>query len=67
LAVGSNYLLVATGTGDSVVVARNQAHRVLGRLSIPASPFWRVDVGSRLRSQLDELARHGFAAGMRYA
>lgn len=62
-----DYLLIATGTGESIVAARNQAHRVLGRLSIPSSPFWRVDIGQRLRSGLDDLARHGFAAGLRYS
>ena len=67
LCTAGSYVLVCTGTGDSVVAARNQAHRVLNRLTIPASPFWRNDIGLRLRRDLDELARHGFATGMSYS
>ncbi len=67
LVTSGSYVLVATGTGDTVVDARAKAYRAIGRLTIPASPFWRNDIGSRLRSQIDELNRHGFARGMRYA
>jgi len=67
LVTSGSYVLVSVGLGDSVVAARGQAHRAIERLTIPASPFWRNDIGSRLRRGLDELARHGFAAGMSYA
>jgi phosphoribosylamine---glycine ligase len=67
LCTAGSYVLVATGTGDTVVKARGGAYRVLSRLTIPASPFWRNDIGSRLRGQLPELNRHGFAVGLRYA
>ena len=67
LVTSGSYILVGTGTGDSVVAARNKALRVLGRLTIPASPFWRNDIGTRLRSGLDALQQHGFAKGMTYA
>ena len=67
LVTSGSYMLVATGCGSSVVEARNQAMRVLGRLTIPASPFFRVDIGTRLRSGLDKLQHHGFAKGMAYA
>jgi phosphoribosylamine--glycine ligase len=62
-----DYLLVATGVGDSIIAARRKAQRVLNRLSMPHSPYHRIDIGTRLRSQLDELQRHGFAEGMRYS
>lgn len=67
LVTSGSYVMVATGTGESVVAARSKAYRALDRLTIPASPFWRIDVGSRLRSGLDAVQAHGFAAGMRYA
>lgn len=67
LSTAGSYTLVATGTGDSVVDARSHAYRVLNRLTIPNSPFWRNDIGSRLRSQLDQLQANGYATGMRYA
>jgi phosphoribosylamine---glycine ligase len=66
LCTAGSYVCIATGTGDSVVEARNKAHRILNRLTIPASPFWRNDIGQRLRSQLPELQKHGYASGMNY-
>ena len=66
LVTSGSYVLVSTGTGESVVQARSKAYRALDRLTIPASPFWRVDIGARLRSGLDELQRNGYATGMRY-
>jgi phosphoribosylamine--glycine ligase len=67
LVTSGSYVLVATGTGKSVTEARSGAYRALNRLTVPASPFWRVDIGTRLRSQLDELQRHGYALGLNYA
>jgi len=67
LATSGSYVLVATGTADTVVKARAQAHRVIDRLTIPASPFWRNDIGSRLRSELPKLQAHGYATRMVYA
>lgn len=67
LATAGSYVLVATGTDSSVVGARNSSHRVLNRLTIPASPFWRNDIGARLRSQIPKLQEKGYAIGMVYA
>jgi phosphoribosylamine--glycine ligase len=67
LCTAGSYVLVSAGTGASVVEARNQAYRAINRLTIPASPFWRNDIGSRLRSELDTLHSLGFAAGLRYS
>lgn len=66
LVTSGSYTLVATGTGSTVVEARRGAYRTLDRLTIPASPFWRIDIGSRLRGDLDKLQTHGFAKGMEY-
>ncbi len=65
LAAG-DYVLVATGLGDSVQQARNKAYRILEKIKIPASPFWRPDIGSRLKKQLPEVQKHGYATGMTF-
>jgi phosphoribosylamine--glycine ligase len=67
LATAGSYVCVATGVGASVTEARRQSHRVLDRLTIPVSPFWRNDIGLRLRSQLPKLQEHGYATDMRYS
>lgn len=67
LATAGSYVLVSTGTGKTVVEARRQALRMLNRLSVPASPYWRIDIGGRLRSQLADLQSLGFATGAVYA
>jgi phosphoribosylamine---glycine ligase len=61
-----DYLGVATGVGETVREAARGAYRVLDKLSVPASPFWRVDISQRLRKDLPRLQEHGFASGMEY-
>lgn len=60
------YLGVATGTGATVREAARHAYKSLKGLSMPASPFYRVDIGQKLKKQLPELQVHGFAQGMEY-
>lgn len=62
-----SYVLVATGTGASVSAGRRSALGALGKLTIPASPYWRIDIGQRLKKQIEPLQRHGFAKGLVYA
>jgi phosphoribosylamine--glycine ligase len=57
-----DYVLVATGTGASVRQARGRAYRILETIRAPASPFWRPDIGQRLKKQLPEIQKHGFAS-----
>lgn len=61
-----DYVLVATGLGDSVRQARGRAYRTLEKIKVPASPFWRPDIGQRLKTQLPEIQKHGFASGMQF-
>jgi phosphoribosylamine--glycine ligase len=67
LVTSGSYVLVSTGTGESVAEARGKAYRVLDRLTIPASPFFRIDIGQRLRGQLPKLQKDGYATGLYYA
>jgi phosphoribosylamine--glycine ligase len=61
-----DYLLVASGTGDSIRAARGKAYKVLETLKAPASPFWRPDIGQRLKTQLLDLQRLGYATGLQF-
>jgi phosphoribosylamine--glycine ligase len=61
------YVLVTTGTGETVKAARDQSYRVLKRLSMPGSPMWRTDIGSRLKRQLPEIQAHGYATGLSFS
>ena len=67
LATAGAYVLVCTGTGDTVQKARAAAYRVVGRVEMPVSPPYRVDIGQRLSRDLDRLQTHGFAKGAVYA
>jgi phosphoribosylamine--glycine ligase len=67
LATSGSYVLVGTGTGSTVVEARNGALRVLNRLTVANAPFWRNDVGTRLRTGLPALQANGYALGASYA
>jgi phosphoribosylamine--glycine ligase len=61
-----DYVLVTTGTGDSVRQARDAAYRVMKRLKVPSSPFWRPDIGMRLKKQIPALQAMGYATGMTF-
>jgi phosphoribosylamine--glycine ligase len=61
-----DYVLVATGVADSISLARAKAYRILEKIRVPASPFWRPDIGQRLKKQLPEIQRHGFASRMQF-
>lgn len=61
-----DYVLVVTGTGDSIRQARESTYRVVDQIKIPASPFWRKDIGQRLAKCLPEIQRHGYATGLQY-
>lgn len=59
-----DYVLVASGTGESVRRARTRAYAVLDKIKIPASPFYRTDIGQRLKTQLPEIQSWGYASRM---
>jgi phosphoribosylamine--glycine ligase len=61
-----DYVLVGTGLGDSVRQARERALKVLEKIQAPASPFWRKDIGERLKTQLPEVQKHGFASKLQF-
>lgn len=66
LLTAGDYVLVASGTGDSVRKARAQAYATIKAIQIPASPFWRPDIGQRLKQQLPLVQQHGYATGLEF-
>jgi len=62
-----DYVLIATGTGDTVREARRKVYRVLDNLkATPGDPFWRIDIGQDLKKGLPAIQPFGFATGMNY-
>lgn len=66
MATAGDYVLVATGVGDTIRSARAKSLRELEKLSVPCSPFWRNDIGGRLKKQLPELQKSGYAMDLQY-
>lgn len=61
-----DYVLVASGTGETVQQARRGAYRLLKEIKVPNSPMWRIDIAQRLKKELPELQAMGYATGMEY-
>lgn len=61
LVSAGDYLLVGSGLGASVQEARRNAYKVLESIEVPNSPFWRPDIGERLRKQLPKIQSQGYA------
>lgn len=66
LTSAGTYLGIGVGTGGTVREAARGAYKVLKGLSLPAAPSYRIDIGGRLRRELDQLQQHGYAVGMVY-
>jgi phosphoribosylamine--glycine ligase len=64
MTTAGDYLLVGSGLGESVRAARARAYRALESLEVPNSPFWRPDIGQRLKKQLPTIQSQGFAKGL---
>ena len=62
-----DYVLVMSGTGETVREAKRRAYRRLDNLIVPNSPMWRTDIGDRLSKQLPKIQAMGFAKGMLYS
>lgn len=60
------YPLVVTGTGSTVSAATKSAYATAGEISWASNVMWRTDIGERLKAELPELHKHGFAKGLEY-
>lgn len=62
-----DYVMVVTGTGDSISSARRVAYSAVKKVKIPNSPFYRTDIGAgRMKKQLPDLHKHGYAKGLEF-
>jgi phosphoribosylamine--glycine ligase len=60
-----DYVLVCTGTGESISGARRSAYSAIKKVRVPNSPFYRTDIGhGRLVKQLPKLHQMGYGLGM---
>jgi phosphoribosylamine---glycine ligase len=63
-----DYLLVCTGTGDTITGARKSAYSAIRKIQVPGDAFYRTDIGAtqRLRDGIPKIQKHGFAKGFRF-
>lgn len=66
LVTAGDYVLVATGLGDTVNASKKAAYKVLKQISFPNSAFFRTDIGDRLKDQIPDLHKHGYAAELEF-
>lgn len=64
MVTAGDYVLVTTGTGDTILQAKKRSYSILENLTMPNSPMWRTDIGDRLKSQLPKLQAKGYAKGL---
>lgn len=62
-----DYVLVVTGTGETITGARRSAYAAVDKIKIPNSPSYRLDIGrSKLVTNLARIQKHGYANGLTY-
>lgn len=61
-----NYVMIAIGTGEDVRSAAGEALAIAKSIHWPSNIMYRTDIGDRLRSELNQLHRFGYAVGMEY-
>ena len=62
-----DYVMVVTGTGDTISSARKDCYTAVKKVKIPNSMFYRPDIGAgRMKRQLPDLHKNGFAKGLEF-
>ena len=62
-----DYVLVVTGTGETITGARRSAYSAIKKIKIPNSPSYRTDIGAgRMVKQLPEIQKLGYAKGLSF-
>ena len=67
LVTTGNYILVATGLGDTICDAKHQAYSCIKKkVHLINSPMYRDDIGEKVEEMLPKLQKNGFCKGMKY-
>lgn len=61
-----DYVMICTGTGPSISVARGAAYRVAWAVSWASNKMMRTDIGKRLKDELPKIQKFGYAKGFNY-
>lgn len=56
-----DYILVASGSGRSVLAAKDRAYEAIESVEVPNSKGYRTDIGDRLEKELPTLQKNGYA------
>lgn len=60
------YPLVVTGSGSRVRLAQAKAYKVADEIRWPSNVMYRTDIGDRLKDDLEELHKHGYAKDLEF-
>ena len=66
LATAGDYCFVVAEWAETVSGAAKSCYKHIGRIHISGGLAVRDDIGERLKNDLPELQKHGYAVGMRY-
>lgn len=66
LVTAGTYVMVVTGTGTTVSSAAKQCLRTAWEIDWPSDRQFRTDISKRLKKQLPELQKHGYAMDWEY-
>ena len=62
-----DYVMVVTGTGETITGARRSAYTALDKIKIPGNPMWRTDIGrGKLVETIPRIQALGYASGLSY-
>ncbi|MDE2469737.1 MAG: hypothetical protein KGL35_13615 [Bradyrhizobium sp.] len=66
LVTAGDYILISTGTGDTVKEAAEKSLKIAKEVKIPNSKIVRDDIGERLEKELPKLQSYGFCTDVEY-
>jgi phosphoribosylamine--glycine ligase len=66
LETAGSYVMVCTGTGNTIKQSSEKAYKALSNICIPGGMLYRTDIGARLKKQLAKLQKFGYATGLKY-
>lgn len=66
LVTAGNYVVIATGCGETVLEASDQAYFAADNVRWPSNVMYRTDIGKKLEQELNILQPLGYARGLKY-